>query len=126
MTRGKVTRVTGDTITIEVLEHKTARPGKAGEKYDVDPKYFDLVKEAPKLYNGKIVFTKGDRTFKTGHIYEVKDGRIRTKYGQVPMKEPFKDIEDVKDYFTGDFDGSRKRENGWSPYTLELMEVKED
>ena len=42
------------------------------------------------------------------------------------MKEPFKDIEDVKDYFTGDFDGSRKREKGWSPYTLELMEVNDD
>ena len=42
MTRGKVTSVTGDTITIEVLEHKT-RNGKVGEKYDVDPKYFDLV-----------------------------------------------------------------------------------
>ena len=81
---------------------------------------------ATKLYNGKIVFTKGDRTFKTGHIYEVKDGRIRTKYGQVPMKEPFKDIEDVKDYFTGNCDGNRKRKIGWSSYTLELMEDKED
>ena len=42
------------------------------------------------------------------------------------MREPLKDIEDVKDYFTGNLDGSRKREKGWSPYTLELMEVKED
>ena len=127
MTRGKVTRVSndGDTITIEALEHNNMQFSVA-EEYGVESKYFDLVEEATKLYNGKIVFTKGDRTFKTGHIYEVKDGRIRTKYGQVPMKEPFKDIEDVKDYFTGDFDGSRKREKGWSPYTLELMEVKED
>ena len=127
MTRGKVTRVSndGDTITIEVLEHKNMTFSD-GEEYGVKSMCFDLVEEATKLYNGKIVFTKGDRTFKTGHIYEVKDGRIRMKYGQVPMKEPFKDIEDVKDYFTGDFDGSRKREKGWSPYTLELMEVKED
>ena len=125
MTRGKVTHVSndGDTITIEVLEHKNMTFSD-GEEYGVESKYFDLVEEAPKLYNGKIVFTKGDRTFKTGHIYEVKDGRIRTKYGQVPRKEPFKDIEDVKDYFTGKFD--RKREKVWSPYTLELMEVKED
>ena len=127
MTRGKVTRVSnvGDTITIEVLEHKNMTFSD-GKEYDVKSKYFDLVEEATKLYNGKIVFTKGDSIFKTSHIYEVKDGRIRTKDGQVPMKEPFKDIEDVKDYFTGDFDGSRKREKGWSPYTLELMEVKED
>ena len=127
MTRGKVTRVSndGDTITIEVLEHKNMK-FEAGTECGVKSKYFDLVEEATKLYNGKIIFTKGDRTFKTGHIYEVKDGRIRTKYGQVLMKEPFKDIEDVKDYFTGDFDGSRKIEKVWSTYTLELIEVKED
>lgn len=82
---------------------------------------------ATKLYNGKIVFTKGNSIFKTGHIYEVKDGRINTvELGKFPMKEPFKDIEDVKDYFTGSRDGKRKRKRGWSPYTLELMEVKED
>lgn len=82
---------------------------------------------APKLYNGKIVFTKGDSIFETGHIYEVKDGRINTdQSGRVPTEEPFKDIEDVKDYFVGKRDGSRKRKRGWSQYTLELMEVKED
>ena len=87
-----------------------------------------LWKKTPKLYNGKIVFTKGDDTFKTGHIYEVKDGRINTDglFIRVPMGEPFKDIEDVKDYFAGNLGGSRKREKGWSPCTLELMEVKED
>lgn len=82
---------------------------------------------APKLYNGKIVFTKGDNIFKTGHIYEVKGGRINTaKFGRVPTEESLKDIEDVKDYFTGNCDGNRKRKIGWAPYTLELMEVKED
>ena len=128
MTRGKVTHVSndGDTITIEVLEHKNMTCSD-GEEYGVESKYFDLVEEDPKLYNGKIIFTKGDNIFKTGHIYEVKDGRIKTvEYCQLPMREPIKDIEDVKDYFTGDLDGNRKREKGWSPYTLELMEVKED
>lgn len=124
MTRGKVTYVSenGD-ITIEVLNHKTM-PYEVGEKYvGVKSKYFDLVEETPKLYNGKIIFTKGDGMFKTGHIYEVKDGIIHYD-GSFPTREPLKDIEDVKDYFTGKFD--RKREIGWSPYTLELMEVKED
>ena len=128
MTRGKVTRVSndGDTITIEVLEHKSMTFSD-GEEYGVKSKYFDLVEEATKLYNGKIVFTKGDSIFKTGHIYEVKDGRINTvDYCQLPMREPLKDIEDVKDYFTGKCDGNRKREKGWSPYTLELIEVVED
>lgn len=127
MTHGKVIRVTGDTITIEVLSHKTMLD-EVGEEYaGVESKYFDLVEEAPKLYNGKIIFTKGDNIFKTGHIYEVNDGRINTdQYGRVPAEEPFKDIEDVKDYFVGKRDGSRKRKRGWSQYTLELMEVKED
>lgn len=127
MTMGKVVSVTDDFITIKVLSHKTI-PDEVGEEYGVlESKYFDLVKEAPKLYNGKIIFTKGDRTFKTGHIYEVKDGRINTvESGRIPIEEPLKDIEDVKDYFTGNCDRNRKRERGWSLYTLELMEVKED
>lgn len=89
---------------------------------------FNIVfSKAPKLYNGKIVFTKGDNTFKTGHIYEVKDGRINAaELGIVPTEEPIKDIEDVKDYFTGNLGGNRKRKIGWSLYTLELMEVVED
>ena len=128
MTRGKVTRVSndGDTITIEVLEHKNMTFA-AGTECGVKSKYFDIVEESTKLYNGKIIFTKGDNIFKTGHIYEVKDGRINTvEYGQLPVHESLKDIEDVKDYFTWNLDGNRKREKGWSPYTLELMEVKED
>ena len=121
MTRCKVTNVSedGKYISVEILEHKR---GSTCKFYGFESNCFDLVEEAPKLYNGKIIFTKGDGMFKTGHIYEVKDGRINTdRSGMVPIEEPLKDIEDVKDYFTG----NRKR-NGWSPYTLELMEVKED
>lgn len=127
MTRGKVINATGDLITIEVLSHKTM-PDKVGEEYVcVESKYFDLVEEAPKFYNGKIVFTKGDSIFKTGHIYEVKDGGINTeKFGRVPVVKPLKDIEDVKDYFAGNLDGNRKKKYVWSACTLELMEVKED
>ena len=126
MTRCKVTKVSedGKYISVEILEHKR---GSTCKFYGFESNCFDLVEEAPKLYNGKIIFTKGDEMFKTGHIYEVKDGRIKTvEYGQLPMGEPLKDIEDVKDYFTGNRDGNRKREKGWSQYTLELMEVKED
>ena len=126
MTRCKVTKVSDDGkyISVEILEHKR---GSTCKFYGFESNCFDLVEEAPKLYNGKIIFTKGDEMFKTGHIYEVKDGRIKTvEYGQLPMREPLKDIEDVKDYFTGNFDGNRKRKKGWSAYTLELMEVNED
>ena len=126
MTMGKITEVSedGKFIDVEMLEHKR---DCVSEFYGLESKYFDLVEEFQKLYNGKIVFTKGDNTFKTGHIYEVKDGRINTeKFGRVPVVKPLKDIEDVKDYFTGNLDGNRKRGKGWSSYTLELMEVKED
>nr|DAK81821.1 MAG TPA: hypothetical protein [Bacteriophage sp.] len=126
MTRGKVTKVSedGNYIDVEILEHKH---GDTGNLCTLESKYFDLVEESPKLYNGKIIFTKGDGMFKTGHIYEVNNGKIVTlEYGSLPISKPLKDIEDVKDYFTGNLDGNRKREKGWSPYTLELVEVIED
>lgn len=130
MTRGKITEVSedGKFIDVEMLEHKRdCDCGWFSKFCGLESKYFDLVEESQKLYNGKIVFTKGDNTFKTGHIYEVKDGRINTeKFGRVPVAKPLKDIEDVKDYFAGNLDGNRKKKYVWSAYTLELMEVKED
>lgn len=125
MTSGKITEVSedGKFIDVEMLEHKY---GDSGKFYGLESKYFDLVEETPKLYNGKIIFTKGDEIFKTGHIYEVKDGIIHRCDGSFPTGDPLKDIEDVKDYFTGNRDGNRKRKKGWSACTLELMEVKED
>lgn len=128
--------------TIEITETKrdrvfykiiSGKPGITGNNIDWKSPFAESLvlitqkvsEEPSKLYNGKIIFTKGDGTFKTGHIYEVKDGRINTvEYSQLFTGEPLMDIEDVKDYFTGKFD--RKREIGWSPCTLELMEVKED
>lgn len=85
--------------------------------------------EVPKqqLYNGKIIFTKGDECFKTGHIYEVKNGLIESPIntGSIfPRYEPLKDINDVKDFFTESY--RRKRTRGWSHETLELMEVVDD
>ena len=81
----------------------------------------------PQLYNGKIIFTKGDACFKTGHIYEVKNGLIESpiNVGSIfPKSEPLKDIDDVKDFFAGRC--RRKRIHGWSNKTLELIEVADD
>ena len=82
--------------------------------------------EEPKkqLYNGKIIFTKGDEIFKTGHIYEIKDGRIKTDHCTYPLDKPFKDIDDVEDYFTADAKG--RNGYGWSCKTLKLIEVQDD
>lgn len=83
--------------------------------------------EKPTYYNGKIIFTKGDDTLKTGHVYEIKDGILENPgIGGLPSRSraPFKDIDDVKDYFTAR--KKRKKHPGWSAETLELIEVLDD
>ena len=76
----------------------------------------------------KIIFTKGDSTFKTGHIYEVIDGKIlnvkATSKGLPCGDHRFLDLDDIKDYFTER--DKRKNQPGWSDETLELMEVLND
>ena len=122
MTRGKIVCVSDDIITIEVLSHKTM-PYHVGEKFVCKSKYFDLVEEYPKLYNGKIIFTKGDDTFKTGHIYEIKDGNIMLGDRKYPSRfngGVFRSIEDVRKYFDKD------TTYGWGEDTLEFIEVIDD
>lgn len=80
-----------------------------------------------KYYSGKIIFTKGDRYFKTGHIYNVVNGQIKRPdcNDLLPMRDGrLKDIEDVKDYFAKA--SNRKRKHGWTSSGLELIEVEDD
>lgn len=123
MTMGKVTNVLeSGYITIEVLKHKTM-PYRVGEKFVCKSKYFDLVEEGSNIYNGKIIFTKGDDTFKTGHIYEIKDGKIMVGDMEYPSRfncGVLRSIEDVRKYFDKD------TTYGWSDDTLELIEVIDD
>ena len=77
--------------------------------------------DEPEYYSGKIVFTKGDNVFKTGHIYEIKDGVFEKSKVIYPLCQRFKDIDGVKDYFTAFH--KRKKNPGWSTETLELIEV---
>ena len=81
--------------------------------------------EETTYYNGKIIFIEGDDLFKTGHIYEVKDGKIAHPEDDrlLPTYKRFKDFEDVVDYFKNPCD--RKGKIGWGFETLKLMEVKE-
>ena len=81
----------------------------------------------PVKYNGKVIFTKGDGTFKTGHIYEVKDGKIIISGDRmsVPADEDdfLSSIDDVKAYF----DGRARERSSWNAFKhLELIEVLED
>ena len=87
---------------------------------------FDRLTAKPKYYSGKIIFTKGDDVFKTGRIYEIKDGRIESPMGGLLPYDnvSFVDLNEVKDYFTATRD--RKRKKGWSCNTLEFIEVHDD
>lgn len=93
---------------------------------------FERLLEEPekeeRYYNGKIIFTKGDGIFKTGHIYEVIDGKIlsvKATSKELPYGDRrFLDLDDIKDYFTER--DKRKNSPGWSSETLELIEVLDD
>lgn len=91
-----------------------------------DERGLEKVEEkAPEPYNGKIIFTKGDCIFETGHIYEIVKGKIRDPRDGylLPGNRRFTCIEDVKDYFTA-WSG-RRNDPGWDNNTLELIEVIE-
>lgn len=91
-----------------------------------DERGLEKVEEkAPEPYNGKIIFTEGDNIFKTGHIYEIVDGKIKDpRNGHLlPGNRRFTSIEDVKDFFTAYL--KRKNDPGWSSDTLEFIEVIE-
>ena len=91
-----------------------------------DERGLEKVEEkAPEPYNGKIIFTEGDNIFKTGHIYEIVDGKIKDPRDGylLPGNRRFTSIEDVKDFFTAY--SKRKNQPGWDNNTLEFIEVIE-
>lgn len=80
-------------------------------------------------YNGKIVFTRGDKTFPTGIVYEVKEGKMmyRDMEGNpeiIPVGEcKFTSFKDIEDYFS--MNGIEKPIGArWSNYDLMVKEVK--
>lgn len=82
--------------------------------------------------NVKIVFTKGDADFKTGHIYEVKNGNIvNPQNGRLLPHFPDEDftkfysIEELTDYFKARND-RKLHHGGWSYWSLEFIVVEED
>ena len=78
-----------------------------------------LFDEKEECLNTKIVFTKGDKMFKTGYAYEIIDGKIKIKgHSDFPLGEKIKNIEDLKYYFSG--------KGRYSNYRLEFIEIKED
>lgn len=107
------------------------------EEYVVLEGYEPEEPEEPKKqpYNGKIIFTKGDDTFRTGRIYEIKDGKLKVPvYGTLPGfsrkgYDTLYSIEDVKDYFSSAEDREKSGLHGgcgWSTHGLEFIEVQDD
>lgn len=123
----------GDILKVIKVEDRGAYYKDELWKYAEHSEYVVLEGYEPEKqpYNGKIIFTKGDEIFKTGHIYEIKDGKIEDPrgYGLLPTfshegYDTFYSIEDVKDYFTA----SSKLHNGygWGSHDLEFIEVHDD
>ena len=90
---------------------------------------FERLLEEPekeeRYYNGKIIFTKGDHFFKTGHIYEIIDGKFSEKIAnrELPYGLTFKSLHDIEDYFTKGLGQEPK----WSvDRTLKFIEVLDD
>lgn len=118
-------------ITGTVKTVMACSDGRVGYFLDCLSSLFDerglekVEEKAPEPYSGKIIFTKGDCIFETGHIYEIVKGKIRDpRDGRLlPGNRRFTSIEDVKDYFTSYL--KRKNELGWDNNTLEFIEVIE-
>ena len=118
----------GQILTISGIFEGFAKMEESDDwNFNLDSIECKVKDEEPTYYSGKIIFTKGDNVFETGHIYEIKDGIIKTQNNsEYPLlSEPFKNLDDVKDYFTGNKNG-RKRRSGWSYKTLKFIEVQDD
>lgn len=94
-----------------------------------DAVYID---ESEQLLNTKICITDGDSTFKTGHIYEIKDGHfIRFDgYMSLPGNGKLRNIADLKYYFSS-WDDKEKFPHSdglshWSGDAVEFIEVIDD
>lgn len=94
-----------------------------------DAVYID---ESEQLLNTKICITDGDSTFKTGHIYEIKDGHfiISDAHMSLPAYGKLRDTADLKYYFSS-WDDKEKflHSDGlshWSMDAVEFIEVIDD
>lgn len=89
-------------------------------------------KKALKLLNTKIFVIDGYDDFKSGHIYEIKDGKIKDDEGwRYPLEGSFYNMDDVHKYFDNSEDVKYNSVGDTlSGYTtskqVKVMEVKED
>lgn len=87
--------------------------------YWCNDEMIEIVEQEPEYYNGKIFVVDGNGEFKTGHIYEIINGRVRSSNNSARYPvffPPLKDFETVKNYFSKNFSAGK----------IVVMEVKED
>lgn len=127
-------RLIGKIVTIDGIGIRDCGIGYYMKEVDFifDERYLEKATEEKesKYYSGKIKFITGDDRFEIGKVYEVVNGQIYAPGidEMVPdMFDPdgfFKDFEDVKDFFVGDY--KRRRHCGWALYPLIISEVKDE
>lgn len=107
---------TGAKIAFERL---TAKPAEPKHKKELKP------------LNTKVFIIDGYDDFKSGHIYEIKDGKIIDNDGwKFPLDGIFYNMNDVHEYFNGGFGAKYNAVgevlNGYSTVKqIKVMEVKE-
>lgn len=87
--------------------------------YWCNDEMIEIVEQEPEYYSGKIFIVDGDGEFRTGHIYEIISGRVRSSENDIryPIAfPPLKDFETVRDYFSKKLSAKK----------IVVMEVKED
>lgn len=107
---------TGAKIAFERL---TAKPAEPKPKKELKP------------LNTKVFIIDGYDDFKSGHIYEIKDGKIIDNDGwKFPLDGIFYNMNDVQEYFNGSYstkyNAVGEALNGYSTVKqIKVMEVKE-
>ena len=83
------------------------------------------VTEEKPLLNTKICIVDGDKAFKTGHIYDIINGKIKNSIGQLlPYYEnAFHSIAEVESYFSPTKERKCLNGVGWSNKKIKFVEV---
>lgn len=103
----------------------------AFERLTAKPAVKTKPKKELKPLNTKVFIIDGYDDFKSGHIYEIKDGKIIDNDGwKFPLDGIFYNMNDVHEYFNGSYDTKYNAVgealNGYSTVKqIKVMEVKE-
>lgn len=82
------------------------------------------VTEEKPLLNTKICIVDGDEAFKTGHIYDIINGKIKNSSGELlPYKNAFHSIAEVESYFSPTKERKYLNGAGWSINKIKFVEV---